>query len=160
MATACGQIEEQCGSLNHLYSELETGPHTDIKDPEITPYIEEFVNDFKGLVPDEMLNPDNLYSYRYESLPTGDDTSTIGQCIVWSSGERELLISPKLHDQVFAQKAVIYHELGHCLFGLGHDANEKPSLMSEYLITSELYWKSNWPEELEKFKVFVASEVK
>ncbi|MEM4379611.1 MAG: hypothetical protein QXL01_02860 [Thermoplasmatales archaeon] len=155
---SCGFWEQGCDCRTNLYETVQVGPHTRARDPKITPYIQEFINDFKDLVPTEMLDLSVLYSYRYETIVGEEGKDVVGMCSSWTFGEREIILAPYLYETDYLQKSVIYHELGHCLFDLGHDPDG--SLMSEYIFDQEEYWKDNWAEELKKFKSFVVSEIR
>jgi hypothetical protein len=83
----------------------------------VEPDIEPYFNRFHEKVG---INPINI-SAEFEVLPK----PTVGQCLTYSNGVRVIQIDPVYwamanDDQ---KEILIFHELGHCALGLGHNAN-------------------------------------
>lgn len=57
---------------------------------------------------------------------------------------RNIFISNKVTDK-FLLKFIVYHEMGHCVFNLGHDKGEEITIMTEEinLLNRDLYYQ-NW----------------
>ena len=57
------------------------------------------------------------------------DANKAGVCLIWSDGYREVQIN-STHWQFFTEEQkeqLVFHELGHCVFNLGHDDSLMPS---------------------------------
>jgi len=146
---------------NDFYYNLRVGPTSSVKEDRLESYVDDFIHDFSGMYPPEVLNVARLYSFRFESLPKTVKTLMLGQCRFWSFGVNEMVISPELLNTRALIKAVVYHELGHCLLGLDHDdSREDPSLMSAQIDMADSYYLLNWPKELDKFKKYAKSQIK
>lgn len=84
--------------------------------------------------------------------------STVGSCIRYSNGYREVVVDPVLFMELSENEklVMIYHELGHCVFNRPHDNmffihNGKSiprSIMYEYVLSdsqyvdNEIYYKN------------------
>jgi len=107
----CLMLNIACG--NTLSDMLNMGkrPHTKHKtSPEFLPYVNSFEEEFAVKV-------------RVPVISRKLDLSTAGVCYVWSDGYREIQIN-SMHWSNFSEEQkeqLIFHELGHCVFNLGHD---------------------------------------
>ena len=66
--------------------------------------------------------------------------STVAVCKLYSTGYREMVIEQSYWDNAgdYGKEELIFHELGHCVFNLGHDEslrdnNCAASIMNPYL---------------------------
>jgi hypothetical protein len=67
------------------------------------------------------------------------------QAIYFDSSLREV-------DTGFAFRAVVWHELSHCLFGMSHNDEDSSSIMFPFLSQEEEYWQTHW--DLERDNLF------
>jgi hypothetical protein len=72
---------------------------------------------------------------------------TVGICITDEfllMKYRNIFISDRVEDE-FLLKFIVYHEMGHCVFNLGHDESEDIRIMTKEinLLNRDLYFK-NW----------------
>lgn len=109
-------------------------------DPSLTPFLDEFRSalDRRGLK-----ERNKLVSLAFRDLPTG----YAGYCVTkqinfneFEASEGYVVIDSKLSD--LQLRAVIWHELGHCLFNLKHTENQ--GIMNEY-IPSDSQLTQKWP---------------
>jgi hypothetical protein len=140
-----------------FYEYFQVIPHTKVKDPILKFHVENFVNDFKDIVPKEKLDINSITSYRFQSLGS-DFTAPIGRCIKWPYKYKEILISPYIINDYWILKAVVYHELAHCLFDLDH--SEELGIMFQFQTKTNSYYRDNWKQEFEKFKKYVLKNIK
>ena len=103
--TACGQSGFQVQEQPH--------PNPGIG-PQFAPFVEQFEAD---------------YGHSIGNFPIifGDQTgNVIGVCKIWSDGYRQIEIDPTYWNNMNVsdakRKALIYHELGHCILNRGHDS--------------------------------------
>lgn len=82
-------------------------------DPALEPYVSKFEKEFDVAVD---------YPVTFASiLPT--DGKRVGQCVTWQNGARKIMIDSTYWQYCNDAQAeqLVYHELGHCALGLGHD---------------------------------------
>jgi hypothetical protein len=82
-------------------------------EPEFISYVQQFEVD---------------YGYSIGNFPImllNQDKNILGMCKVWSDGYRQIEIDPSYWNRNTTtnanRKALIYHELGHCILNRGHD---------------------------------------
>jgi len=83
----------------------------------------------------------------------GDDlnANTVAVCRIWVDGYREVQFNRLFYNQYkqdyYFMQQIIYHELGHCVFNLGHDEtieNNRPkSIMYPYAFGNTPEYKNN-----------------
>jgi len=79
-------------------------------EPELRRYVEAFETEYGVLV---------QYSVVFEGLPGG----LVGQCRRWKDGRRKVVIDREFYESAghWAMHQLVFHELGHCSLGLGHN---------------------------------------
>ena len=86
-------------------------------DPEIKPYIDEFIYASRGKITEEDLKGLSIGFYDYEN-----ESSTVGTCHLLVK-DTEIDISKKWWDNnvsYISRQGIIFHELGHCVFKKNH----------------------------------------
>lgn len=80
------------------------------------------------------------------------DGPTIGMCLIWSNGYKEIQIDPDHWATAsdFGREELVFHELGHCALGLDHNANHldsgiPESIMFPYAFGEADYYPPNRP---------------
>ena len=106
MLFACGQNGLRVGTQPH--------PNPGIG-PEFTKFVEMFESD---------------YGHSIGNFPitfSAQNGNVVGVCKVWTDGYRQIEIDPTYWNNMNVpdskRKALIYHELGHCILNRGHDSS-------------------------------------
>ena len=106
-----------CGKSLQDMIDMGKKPYSKSKTNEVfRPYIDSFTNEFNVAV-------------RVPVVLKKLEANKAGVCFVWSDGYREIQIN-SLHWEFFTEEQkeqLIYHELGHCVFNLGHDDSLMPN---------------------------------
>lgn len=100
-----------------------------VVDEVLSPYLKRFENDI------------GVYTAGINAVFGDTKAPIVGQCTTYSDGRRDIEIDKEFWDQSddLAREELIYHELGHCAMGLGHDNSSLPdgcpkSIMNEYTL--------------------------
>lgn len=142
----CGSYEEPAVSTN-------TKKQGDKKQKEQSdPYLEQYMKHFHGLcLHTTAANrcKENLQKVRSINFvdafdeKTDPNGSVAGVCW-WSRFSRKIEIKRGIAEPgSVREKALIFHELGHCLLDLGHSDPNTKMLMNPYLFDEKTY-ASNW----------------
>jgi hypothetical protein len=97
-------------------------------DPTLHPFVGEFITD--AIAADVYVDPLRVKGLGSITFGATGSATSIGVCrtSVYPDGviSLEIVIDPVYFMQVdhCTQKALMYHELGHCLLGLGHSTSE------------------------------------
>lgn len=117
-------------------------------DPALQPYLDSFERDAEFYrVP---IKPETLGMVQFQDLPdhyvgfcnsAGDTWANMG--FVHTN---VIVISNKIKDQLgdCYFKAIMYHELGHCLLGKGHDPDNSLTIMDPAPIGLDSFWCTTW----------------
>lgn len=105
--------------------------------PEFVKYLNQFTSDYGIKL--------NNYPVNFGDLKG----STVGECIKYSNGYREIVIDAVLFPQLSENEklVMIYHELGHCVFNRPHDdtfivdnrVTVPRSIMYQYILFDSQY---------------------
>lgn len=112
---------------------------------QVEPYIDPTVKDLVAQWDKDMSEagiPHKKLMYMQSIAVTPIDPSKLGICIY---GARSIEIQPGLSPQVL--KAVVYHELGHCVLNQAH-WGDYGDIMYPALTTSDKYWTRQWNAKL------------
>ena len=129
--------------------EIETPP-VEREEPErsLKPYIDAFLHDCGEVYGADVSNINKLRSVKYDEVATEDNPNRVGVCYTWiydHSGELAyadvVVVKPKTYELWF--KALMYHELAHCILLVGHTPQEPQSMMSPVMAKNEFY-EENW----------------
>lgn len=136
-----------CGAVGSLSEDYIPKNYTDLPDLELDPilfqYVREFEKEAKSRGLDISYRLDKLRQLTWDSL----ERPKVGTCtshsnsigtMVWT----RVVVSPKLTNNTYI-RAVMFHELGHCVLGLDHRGGEIASIMSPSL-TNKTYYDNNW----------------
>lgn len=111
---------------------------------ELWHFVELFKED--GLLRGVNIQANSIRFLEYESL----SGTTAGTCTPYLDGNGGIFYSEirideiyRLYDFPLTKKALLYHELGHCLLGLEHKEVQPPVIMNPSLLL-EIYYKANW----------------
>jgi len=96
------------------------------------------------------VNTDLVSKLRYmkfgETEAARNDRS-VGICSSYGDEEdlmyTTILISDSLKTSPIQLRAVVYHELGHCVLRMEHSPQSPPTIMSP-MMSSEIFYKRNW----------------
>jgi len=81
---------------------------------------------------------------RYGDVATEEMPTRVGICVTYTYESvlfKSNITVKKMNTEV-SMKALLYHELGHCILGLGH-TKEFDTMMSPFMLDDE-YYKANW----------------
>lgn len=90
-------------------------------------------------IDEALLETVNTFKQRYGvsdlamNIKFSDQSGNIaGICMSWSTGQREIQIDPTWWEYFgkYGKEELMFHELGHCWFGLGHSSNNTTYLSS------------------------------
>ena len=137
------------------------GPSNDNNTPNAPPVVEvipslkevydEFVSDCGSKYGADLSNKYKLEYIQYEGykgeLKNKYGGNTVGMCLYWTSNNviTKSNITISHMDSAIKTKAVLYHELGHCVLKLAHTEQNPQTMMSPIMGTDEFY-KENWDE--------------
>lgn len=86
-----------------------------------------------------------LESVRYEDPSTPEDPTRVGECLEWKFYGSPFMTKIRVSHMPseVEQRALMYHELGHCVLSLGH--------MGEYTLMAavmrdEAFYQINWDD--------------
>ena len=103
-------------------------------DPELHPYVQRYERHLGRAV-------DNVYSIRLVDT-INEGPNVIGVCYRGSKLRVEILASYFWESTPIQVETLIYHELGHCAQGLGHNTepleNDCPSIMYPYILAENV----------------------
>lgn len=130
------------------YSPQSTMPVVEVI-PSLKEAYEEFLNDCGTRYGADLSNKEKLEFIQYESykgeLKNVYGGNTVGMCLYWTVNgtisKSNITISHM--DSAIKTKALLYHELGHCVLGLGHTEQDPQTMMSPIMNDDEFY-KKNW----------------
>jgi len=93
----------------------------------------------------DISNFSKLEFIRYSDPSTEEEPNRVGVCWTWTSGGilTKANIEVKNIQPAIKFKALLYHELGHCVLGLDHSPQDDQELMSPALLDSQ-YYIENW----------------
>jgi hypothetical protein len=74
-----------------------------------------------------------------------DEPTTIGLCETRNFGNRIYIVSGR---SFYMTLSTLYHELGHCVYGLGHNNG---TIMAAWEEHTENYYIQHWIEEEDRF---------
>lgn len=109
---------------------------------------DEFLNDCETKYGADTSNAGKIEFIRYGIAASKESPDIIGFCMQWffDSGELEKAhIIVEKQSSLIKMKAVLYHELGHCVLGLNHTEQEPKTIMSPQM-HHELYYQENWDQ--------------
>lgn len=136
-------------SLTACNQKLPFNPHYSV-DSTLQQFVQEFED--AGVSVGRPIHIDNLV-VRY-AKPGQLEPDTLGECFMYDHGQTStplILINPDdwSTESVVMQRAVMFHELGHCVLWREHDETWLPSgivksIMYPY-IQNDLDYVNNWP---------------
>jgi hypothetical protein len=122
LATSCAET----GDLPPVYQA--PGSIAPVVEVDLIPVVEEFLRDCRGVDAARVdRNWARLRSVVYGPTTFDGETDRAAYCAIWGDGSREIVLNPRFTGSV--RRALVYHELGHCLLDLDHHP-ESGELMS------------------------------
>ena len=108
--------------------------------------VDEFESDC-GSYGADLSNLERIEYIRYGNPATKNNPNRVGVCNSWryaGSFYKGNIIIKRLDNEII-RKALLYHELGHCVLELGHTPQEELGMMAP-IIHSPEHYKENWDE--------------
>lgn len=153
-----------CGSMPTDWEQYDERSDTRIDyeapEPKIQSVIDEFYDDCNGKYGTDLSNLNKLESVKFGEPSSDEFPNRIGVCHWWTrDGElTRARVVVKDIEQEFRFKALMYHELGHCVLQLGHTDQNPYTLMSPALKSNEQYLEENWDELVEQLCTMLPSD--
>ena len=148
MMTACGS-EYDNDWFKHPGKKHDDKPEVQREVPvaSIQKIVDSFVHDCGNTYGADLSLLSKLEFIRYGNPATSDAPNVAGVCRMWTNGNA-IISSQILIREVkpeIRQKALLYHELAHCVLELDHTDQESKTLMSPTML-SNAYYEMNWDE--------------
>jgi hypothetical protein len=145
MLTSCGSIEPI-----DWYEENFSKEYPPLKKEEpidsLKLILDSFLYDCGTIYKADISSISKLEFIRYGETASPDQPNTVGLCTTYPYNNGTLYksnIVVKQNDSAIALKAIVYHELGHCILGLEHTSQESETLMSPIMMSDD-YYENNW----------------
>lgn len=127
-------------------------PYVEREEPieELNLIVNSFLNDCEAKYGADTSLISKLEFVRYGDPSTDENRNIVGVCNIYTvNGKivRTNIIMQDMGDHLL-NKALLYHELGHCVLNLDHTEQDPQTIMSPYISNSKFY-KSNWDELVE-----------
>lgn len=148
MMTACGSDYDN-DWFKHPDKKHDDKPDVQREAPtaSIQEIVDSFVHDCGDTYGADLSLLSKLEFIRYGDPATPEAPNVVGICQMWTS-DSEIIRSQiviKEVDPAIRQKALLYHELAHCVLELDHTDQESKTLMSLTML-SNAYYEMNWDE--------------
>jgi len=146
ITTSCGK-DEFFGDWNKTFN---SGSYPEVVNQEepiavLKEILQSFEKDCKDIYNVDLSNLSKLQFIRYGDPATKEKPSTVGICNTWY--EDDLLIKSNIIvkdlKSPILNKALLYHELGHCVLELDHTSQESKTIMSPTMLNVSHY-SNNW----------------
>jgi hypothetical protein len=145
LTTACGK-DEILGDWDKKPEEKPTAIEKEEPVTGLKSLLNSFLSDCRDKYGADTSDVDKLEFIRYGDPSTEEQPQTVGVCNSWhdESGDlvRSNIVVKEMKNPVMA-KALMYHELGHCVLGLEHTSQESKTIMSPSMLPS-VYYSYNW----------------
>lgn len=134
-------------TINYIVNHNRPADHSVVIDPRLVQYVEEWKSDMRanGFDPDK-----SVVSLRSVSIESLDD-ERLGNTWIY---EHRIVVSPSAFEYGDATvRAVVYHELGHYVFGLEHGSCELMAASN----WSNTYYSMDWERIKEEYIKLIRS---
>jgi hypothetical protein len=143
LVTACGSESP----VDWINGPTDKPPIVEPQEPELSlkQMLDSFLYDCGTVYKADVSNISKLEYIRYGNPATEDSPNTVGLCTTQTYDGKlaKATIVIKEMSTPTLTKAVLYHELGHCVLGLDHTEQDPQTMMSPMMSTTAFY-KANW----------------
>jgi hypothetical protein len=143
--TACGT--EESDDWRRL-SQEQPPPSFKVEEPTQTlkQILDNFLHDCGTTYEADVSDVSKLEFIRYGDPATEENPTRVGVCLSYHYSSGKLYksnITVKQMGTPVRMKALLYHELGHCVLGLDHTDQESKTIMSPFMHNDSFY-EENW----------------
>ena len=114
--------------------------------PQLKEILDNFLYDYGVVYKADVSSVSKLEFIRYGNPATKENPNQVGVCWTWSYNSGAVYksnITVMEMDTATSIRALLYHELGHCVLGLDHTTQESKTMMSPTM-HDDMYYEENW----------------
>jgi hypothetical protein len=145
LITACGK-GEIAEDWNKRHQKDNDTVYQEEPAPALRAILDSFISDCRDTYHADVSLANKLEYIRYGDPATKEKPYVVGQCnmMYYEDGSlaKSNIIVKEMNNPIMA-KALLYHELGHCILDLDHTSEESQTLMSPNMFSSK-YYTNNW----------------
>jgi hypothetical protein len=141
LLSSCGSSPSDWMTIHVTMAPFERKPVT----PTLQLLVDEFIVECGENYARDLSSLRKMESIEYGDPSTKESPFVVGMCMQWYSQgtfRKGNIVVKKLYDPML-NKAIMFHELGHCVLGLSHVEQSDKEIMSPFMMSSS-YYEKNW----------------